>query len=92
MRRQHLVEFEDKSAQATGLPHDGISTSYSGDEALSQFEVNGISFISGNSTGLAKLGELLVQIGKSDYKSGFHLHIHEDFDEEKRDILIIGLN
>jgi hypothetical protein len=91
MAKKYLVEFSDGSAKATGARNDRISTSYSGKEVLRQFEVDGISFISGNSAGLVKLGEILIQIGLSEYENGFHLHIQEDFDADKVEILIVGL-
>ncbi len=91
MTKKHLIEFVDKSAQASGTKNDGIAMSYSGDELLRKFDVDGTPFISGNSAGLVKLGELLIQIGLSEYKNGFHLHIHEDFDPEKLELLIVGL-
>jgi hypothetical protein len=90
MIRKYLVEFEDKSASAAGARNDGISISYSGDELLRRTEVDKVPFISGNSAGLVKLGEMLIQIALSGYKSGFHIHINEDFDERKDAILIVG--
>jgi hypothetical protein len=92
LKKSHLVEFLDGSAKATGRRNDDISSSYSGEESLSRFEVDGVSCISGNSAGLVKLGELLIQIGLSEYENGFHLHIREDFDADKSEILIVGLN
>jgi hypothetical protein len=92
MNKTYSIAFSDGSAKATGARHDGISISYLGDEQVRRLEVNGLPFISGNTAGLVKLGELLIQIGLSDYKSGFHLHIREDFDERKDEILIIGVS
>lgn len=92
MKKSHLVEFSDNSAKVTGAKNDSISTSYSGDEKLSRFEVNGVPFISGNSEGLVKLGELLIQVGLSDYGNGFHLHLNKDFDSDKDEILIISVD
>jgi hypothetical protein len=92
MPKKHLVEFNDESAQATGKKNDALSMSFSGDELVGKFEVNGIPFISGNGSGLVKLGELLIQLGLSQYRSGFHLHIHKNFDDEKSEILIVGLD
>jgi hypothetical protein len=91
MKKRFVVEFEDGSAKATGRKNDGIIMSYSGDELIRCFEVDGTPFISGNSAGLVKLGELLIQLGKSEYMSGFHLHIQEDFNADKKEIVIIGV-
>ena len=92
MSKSHLVEFSDGSAKATGARNDGISLSISGNELLRKFEANGLPYIYGNSAGLVWLGELLIQIGLSEYKNGFHLHIREDCDEDKNEILIVGLD
>ena len=90
--KRFVFEFEDGSANATGKKHDGISMTYSGDEHLARFEVDGLPYIYGNPSGLVKLGELLIQIGMSEYKSGYHLHIREDFSADKDEILIIGIS
>ncbi len=63
-----------------------------GDELLRRFEVDGIPYFFGNSAGLVRLGEILIQIGLSGYKDGFHLHLHEDFDSEKNEIAVVGVN
>ena len=91
MKKRFVVEFEDGSASATGAKHDSVSMSYSGDERLTKSDVGGVPFVSGNGPGLVKLGEILIQMGSSGYKSGFHFHIREDFDEDKSEILIVGL-
>jgi len=92
LKKSHLVEFSDDLAKVTGTKHDSIFISCAGDEKLNRSEVNGVPFISGNSDGLVKLGELLIQLGLSDYGSGFHLHIHKDFDSDKDEVLIIGVD
>ena len=89
---KHLVEFRDQSAEATGKRNDAITLSYLGNESLQRIDVNGIPFIIGNSSGLVKLGEILIQLGLSKYKSGFQLCIHENFDVRKDEILMIGID
>ncbi len=94
MKKQLLFEFEDGSAKATGDRWDGMSTDYYlGDELL---KVSGrgdtVPFISGNSSGLIALGKFLIQIGMSEYRDGFHVHLYEDFDADKPEILIVGVN
>lgn len=91
MTKTHHVEFPDESAQASGERHDRITFRCSGDEVLSREYVNGVPMISGNRAGLVTLGEILIQIGLSDYKSGFHVHIREDFDGGKKEILVVGV-
>lgn len=93
MKKQFLFEFEDGSAKATGDQWDGMSTSYSGDELIKIFGgADNVPFISGNSSGLVKLGELLIQIGLSEYRDGYHVHVYEDFDQDKPEILVVGVN
>jgi hypothetical protein len=92
MAKTHLVEFIDGSAKATGAPNDGISMSCTGNELLRRFEVDGIPYFYGNSAGLVKLGEILIRIGLSEYRDDFHLHIREDFDSDKDEIVIVGVN
>jgi len=94
MKKQLIFEFEDGSAKATGNRWASMSTNfYSGDELL---KVSGgsdsVPFISGNSSGLVALGKFLIQIGMSEYKDGFHVHIYEDFNADKPELLIVGLN
>ncbi len=49
-------------------------------------------FISGDSEGLVALGKFLIQIGMSEYRDGYHVHIHEDFNADKPEIMAIGVN
>ena len=94
MKKQLVFEFEDGSAKATGNRWDGMSTDYySGDEVLKIFDGgNDIPFISGNSSGFVALGKFLIQMVMSEYRDGFHIHIYEDFNADKPEILIIGVN
>jgi hypothetical protein len=94
MKKQLIFEFEDGSAKATGNRWDGISTDYySGDEILKvSVGDDTVPFISGNSAGLVALGKFLVQIGMSEYREGFHVHIYEDFNADKPETLIVGVN
>lgn len=93
MKKQFSFEFEDGSAKATGARSDGMATSYSGDELIKVFQgPEGVPFISGNGPGLIKLGEMLIQIGMSEYLNGFHVHVYEDFDADKSQALIVGIS
>jgi hypothetical protein len=94
MTKRLIFDFEDGSANATGNRYDGMSTNYySGDEVL---KISGggdtLPFIAGNSSGLVTLGKFLIQMGMSEYRDGFHIHIHEDFNEDKPETLIVGIN
>ena len=94
MKKHFIFEFEDGSAKATGQRWDGMSTNfYSGDEVL-QISGGGdtVPLLSGNSAGLVALGKFLIQIGMSEYKNGYHVHIYEDFNADKPEIIVIGIN
>ena len=64
-----------------------MSVSYSGDELI---KISGqgdkTPFISGNGSGLVKLGELLIHIGLSEDGDGYHLHVYEDLNGDKPEI------
>ena len=94
MKKQFTFEFEDGSAKSTGQRWDGMTTAfYSGDEVLRlSDDGNTPPFISGNSAGLVALGKFLIQMGMSDYRDGYHVHISEDFDADKPEIMAIGVN
>jgi hypothetical protein len=93
MKKQFFFEFEDGSAKSTGHRWDGMTSDfYTGDEVLQVVEGGDSPFISGNSAGLVALGKLLIQIGMSDYRDGYHVHIYEDFDADKPEIIAIGVS
>lgn len=95
MKKRLIFEFEDGSAQATGDRWDSMSTNYySGDELLkiSAGDDAAVPEISGNSSGLVTLGKFLIQMGMSEYRDGFHIHIYEDFNANKPETLIISVH
>ena len=94
MKKQVILEFEDESAKATGNRHDAITQVLSEDELLKRVSDYGDAapFISGNSSGLVALGKLLIQMGMSEYGDGFHVHIYEDFNSDKSEILVVRVD
>jgi len=68
-------EFEDESATATGRKHDRVTyqRSVKEDERLRVELIHGTPFIFGNSSGLVTLAKILVKMGTSQYKDGFHI-------------------
>jgi hypothetical protein len=91
-KKKFVIEFEDESAKATGKKHDGIQISLTEEESLSSSEVDGVPSIAGNGPAPVKLGEILIRMGLSEYASGFHLHVNEDFNSDQKEILIIGVD
>jgi hypothetical protein len=94
MKLTHTVEFEDGSAAATGKPHDGMAMNYSWeeDEKLNVESIDGQVMLSGNPSGLVRLGEFLIQMGRSAYKPGFHIHLRKDFNADLPEILIVSVS
>jgi hypothetical protein len=94
MKKTFLFEFEDGSAKATGNKWDGMSISYAeGHNVIKVFgQADGVPTISGNSSGLLTLGQMLIQMGMSEYRDGYHIHIYEDFHADKPEILIVSVH
>jgi hypothetical protein len=94
MKLKHVVEFEDGSAAATGKPHDSITLNYSWeeDEKLNTENTNGQVLLSANSSGLVRLGEFLIQMGRSAYRPGFHIHLNKNFNADLPEVLIVSVS
>jgi hypothetical protein len=57
-----------------------------------RFEVvDGIPYIVANKQGILALAKLLITIGAAQHPEGFRLHLREDFDGERDEILRIRL-
>jgi hypothetical protein len=93
MKITHLVEFEDGSAAATGKLHDGMTMNYSWaeDEKLDVETFNGQVMLSANPSGLVRLGEFLIQMGRSSYRPGFHIHLAKDFNADLPEVLVVSV-
>ncbi|HTA22867.1 MAG TPA: hypothetical protein VK763_04990 [Terriglobales bacterium] len=87
-------EFDDQSASATGKKHDALSYEVLEEAQLRAELLDGILFLSGNRPGFLSLARILVKIGLSGYKDGFHIHLRRDFsgDADLPDQLTICLN
>jgi hypothetical protein len=94
MKITHVVEFEDGSAAATGKLHDGMTMKYSWeeDEKLNVESTDGQILLSANPSGLVRLGEFLIQMGRSAYKPGFHIHLTKDFNADLPEVLIVSVS
>jgi hypothetical protein len=91
MKKVFHFEFDDESAGATGKLHDGISYECSETERLSTTTINDAPAIFANPDGLLTLAKILVKMGMSNYKSGFHLHLQKDFSSDPPDVLTISV-
>jgi hypothetical protein len=87
-------EFDDQSAAATGKKHDALSYEVSEEAQLTAELLNGSLFLWGNRPGLLGLAKILIRMGLSEYKDGFHVHLRQDFsgDAELPDVLTICVN
>jgi hypothetical protein len=88
------IEFDDESASATGRKNDRLSYQVSEEAHLSLKLVDGSPFLFGNRPGFLSLAKILVKIGLSEYKEGFHVHLRRDFsdDAEQPDAMTICLD
>jgi len=88
------LEFEDESAAATGRRHDKITYECSPDEdeRLRIELIDGTPFIFGNPAGLVTLAKILVKMGTGQYKDGFHIHLHQDFNADAPEVLGLGIS
>ena len=86
-------EFKDESAAETGRKNDAITYEYSQaeDERLRCEMIAGAPVISGNSAGLLTLAKVLIKVSMNKYRDGFHVHLHEDFNAERPEVLAVGL-
>jgi hypothetical protein len=89
--KRFVFEFDDESAAASGVRTDGITFECSGDESLSVEVSEGATYLFANRAGMITLAKMLLKLGLSDYKSGFHFHLAKDFDASKEEILCIGV-
>lgn len=81
-------EFNDESLE------NSISFEYddSVDEVLStSIDGSGIVTIYGNREAFMVLAKTFAKLALCDYKKGFHFHLREDFDGDKKDIIEITL-
>jgi hypothetical protein len=85
-------QFLDESAAATGERYDRITfPRNTGDESLNVEMIDGSPTIVGNRDGLLKLAKILAQMALSDYREGFHLHLDQDFNANRREILTLAV-
>jgi hypothetical protein len=93
-KRVFHVEFDDQSASTTGKKHDALSFEVLEDAHLRLEFLEGAPFLWGNRPGFLSLARILIKMGVSDYKEGFHIHLRQDFsgDAELPDALTICLN
>ncbi len=67
--------FEDEAPQA-------LSFALEGGETLKIEHQDGAPFLYANKRGCGVLATIFAKLAIGDYKSGFHLHLQEDFEKE----------
>jgi hypothetical protein len=88
MNSKFEFEFEDESLG------NSISFEYSEstDEILSvSIDDSGVATIYGNREAFMVLAKTFAKLALGNYKEGFHFHLREDFDGDKKDIIEIIL-
>jgi len=81
-KKEFHIEFDDESASATGKKNDRLSYEILEDAHLRLELVEGAPFLLGNRSGFLSLARMLVKMGLSEYKDGFHVHLRQDFSGE----------
>lgn len=78
-------EFKDESSA------NRISFEYddSDEEILNTSIDNGMLTIYGNRSAFMALSKIFAKLALCNYKAGFHIHLREDFDGDKEDILTV---
>jgi len=72
------IEFDDESASATGKKNDVLSYEVEEGARLRLELLDGIQFLVGNRPGFLSLARILIKMGLSGYKNGFHIHLRQD--------------
>jgi hypothetical protein len=90
-KRKFVFEFKDESAKSTGDKNDTIRFEHSGDETISLQVIDGATYLFANRAGMVTLAKTLLKLGLSEYKSGFHVHLRENFDADAPEILCIAI-
>jgi len=88
MKKRFVYEYEDLSEEGA------MECEYS-EETEEKLVVNlsgETVFITGNSEGLLALAKMLIMMAEGKYDDGFHIHVNEDFDGDKRENLVITVN
>jgi hypothetical protein len=88
MNNKFEFEFEDESLE------NSISFEYSEsiDEILSvSIDDSGMTTIYGNREAFMVLAKTFAKLALGNYKEGFHFHLREDFDGDKKDIISVTL-
>jgi hypothetical protein len=87
MKRRFEFEFEDESDLRT------ISFDYkeSNGEELRALIEDGIPVIYANPAALLVLAKVLIKMAVCEYRDGFHVHLEEDFDADKPEVLRVIL-
>lgn len=83
-RKKFIYEFESEGPQ-------GITLEYSltEDEKLDVNVVDGSSHLYLNQTGMLTLAKWLIKMAEGDYGNGYHLHIHQNFDRDAPERLVL---
>jgi hypothetical protein len=87
MYKKFEFEFEDKSSENEIVyEYDNL------DNEIFNVSINhGIPTIYGNREAFMVLAKTFAKIALGDYKKGFHFHLREDFDGDKKDIIEVTL-
>jgi len=88
MKKRFEFEFDDQSQQRT------ISFDYDEavDERMSVLVENGMPVIYANRATLVFLAKAFIKMALCSYPAGFHVHLNQDLDAEKPEVLRVILD
>ena len=88
MRKKFEFEFEDKSSEGA------ISFDYGKefDETISVKIEGGVPVIYANRSSLLLLAKTFIKMAIGNYSSGFHVHLNQDFDADKPEVIRVILD
>ena len=85
-KRTFLIEFEDLGPSTISYklgdpPLEKITTTIEGQ----------LPVIYANKDACRVLAEIFAKLAMSSYPNGFHIHLHENLDDDQKEILLVGL-
>jgi hypothetical protein len=86
MGKRFVYEFEDTSPRSLRIDYDDTDDEVLRVQVSPDFGV----MLTVNQHGAMVLARILAQYATCDFQDGFHLHLNEDFDAAKAEILLLS--
>lgn len=88
MNKKFVFEFVDEA------PKNALSYEYEAEDSTEKMQVvmeNGSPVLYANQQGCLVLAKAFIKLAICDYKEGFHIHLHKDFDGDQPETIRVGL-